>query len=141
MNPVKIIMSCLLLVGTAMFHACEPAISPQGCGESAIRSSRQFENAKSDEFEWSDAQIEGDCLTVSITRGGGCKEHEFRLIGAEEVRYSLPPQREIRIIVDTSNDMCKALLTSEVSFDISSLRIEGEPVLHLRLDGEILEYQ
>ncbi|MEM7373966.1 MAG: hypothetical protein AAF587_35570 [Bacteroidota bacterium] len=109
---------------------------PDSVCDQAVRiSENQYERAKSDPFTILEAVIEDHCLTLTVSRGGGCKDHDFSLLDRNTVNYSLPPQRAIKLVLDTHNDACKALISSEHSFDISPLQLEGQSEIVLMLEG------
>lgn len=91
-----------------------------------------------------EAEIVGNQLVLKVTYGGGCQEHEFKLIGSEMISKSLPPIRAIKLIHNGNNDMCKALIMQTLKFDISAFAYKQEKgsEITLRLDGykEPLQY-
>ncbi|TXI85187.1 MAG: hypothetical protein E6Q37_06925 [Crocinitomicaceae bacterium] len=90
------------------------------------------------------AKIEGNELVLDVSYGGGCQEHEFKLIGSEMISKSLPPIRAIKLVHIGNNDMCKALIMQTLKFDISAFAYKQEKgsEITLRLDGvkEPLKY-
>ena len=69
----------------------------------------------------------GLLLVLTLQYGGGCKEHQIdlALIQPECGTPPLPPPTfEIRH--NANDDVCKALITKEYSFDISGIRENGK---------------
>jgi len=96
-----------------------------------------YNSLKTDPLSLISAKVEGDCLVLTLQYGGGCKEHQIdlALIQPECGTPPLPPPTfEIRH--NANDDVCKALITKEYSFDISGIREEGKNktdfILHTR---------
>lgn len=96
-----------------------------------------YNSLKTDLLSLISAKIDGDCLVLTLQYGGGCKDHQIdlALILPECGTPPLPPPTfEIRH--NANNDVCKALITKEYSFDISGIREEGKNktdfILHTR---------
>lgn len=122
--------------------ACQDAINPDQC-EAVIRDSERYQNDLSDEFQLIEAKLEGNCLLISVSYGGGCAEVDFSLVAIEGETFSIPPQIPMRLILD-DHDNCEALITEELQFDVRPLQGEAGTGLHmLDLEGltEMIEYQ
>ncbi len=88
-------------------------------------------SASSDPFDFKSVSVEGDCLQIEVSYGGGCDGADFELITGGEVMESYPPQMRIALLLDDQDD-CKALVTKNLSYDISALRQQNsEVILHL----------
>jgi len=105
------------------------------CNSTVIIDSEEFENTSTDEVTINSVAIENDCLTVNFS-AGGCNGDTWmtELIDSEQV--FLPPnvglinsnlisQRMLSFVLE-DNEECEALITQEVSFDISTLQVEEE---------------
>lgn len=83
--------------------------------------------------------IEGDTLRLTVTHGGGCRDHTYQLYTPGAVMKSYPPQMTIHLAHNANGDMCKALLTRELAFDLSPLKKHlgggNTVVLHLHEPG------
>jgi len=64
----------------------------------------------------------GDELIFDIEYGGGCEEHELNLFAYKEIMESNPAQVTVRLSHNSNGDMCEALISKNVSFDLSSLK-------------------
>lgn len=84
-----------------------------------------------------EAEIVGNQLVLKVSYGGGCQEHDFKLIGSEMISKSMPPIRAIKLIHNGNNDMCKALIMQTLKFDITAFAYKQEKgsEIMLRLDG------
>jgi hypothetical protein len=85
------------------------------------------------------AAITGDTLRLTVQYAGGCAQHHFQLRMPEAFMESQPVQAHLRLGHDARGDSCKALLTEQLSFDLTSLRraflnaYAGESVLILHV--------
>lgn len=74
------------------------------------------------DFEISDATIEGDVLTITVTYSGGCETHEFNAYFNQMYMKSEPPKAGIFIEHKNNNDLCKQLVTERISFSLKNIR-------------------
>ncbi len=91
--------------------------------------------------------LDGDTLTLSIQYGGGCRVHRFALLVDPAFRESHPVQVSARLAHDADGDMCRALISEELRFDLSPLRRhfqqaygEGPGVISIFLAGRRITY-
>jgi len=98
------------------------------CDDVTVLSEDDYHNAYSDEFTITSLEINNDCLEI-IFNSAGCdgSTWELKLIDSESVDFSNPPQRNI-ILHLKNEEMCEALITKAITFDISNLQIEGHEV-------------
>ena len=61
-------------------------------------------------------------MRVTVQYGGGCARHEFRVVASHVFMESHPVQSAIAIRHNANGDMCRALLTRDLRFDLSALR-------------------
>ena len=79
------------------------------------------------------ATIHDSTLTISVSYSGGCKNHDFQLIGSKIIQKSLPPIRGIMLIHHSNNDDCRELIERDLKFNISNLKYpNGDIVLKLQ---------
>ena len=137
---MKIIFSYLLILLGLFFSDCkkddlvtvDPPVS--NCEDIAIIDADQYINGPADEFFWQSASIDGDCLKLVVRYGGGCEEVDFKLYDSSAIMESFPLQRNIRISLD-DDDFCEALVTQELSYDLTPLQVEGYSKIILNLQG------
>ncbi|UCG60670.1 MAG: hypothetical protein JSV52_10070 [Candidatus Zixiibacteriota bacterium] len=73
-----------------------------------------------DPFVILDVQVNGQNLVATVQYAGGCKNHFFWCyMSPPGFEKSLPPQADLYIIHHDNNDRCKALITQEITFDLS----------------------
>ena len=87
-----------------------------------------------------EAFVDGDCLQIKLSYSGGCQEHTLDLARMHpwESGSSTVPTFEIRH--NANGDLCEALYTKELRYDLTPLKLEGknEFVLTAKLaDGEV----
>lgn len=101
----------------------------------------------SDPWTWVSHRVEGDLLSLVVRYGGGCEEHRFALLVDPAFRESHPVQVGARLAHDSRGDLCRALLTDELTFDLSPLRVayqaaygSGPGTLVVVLEGREIRY-
>ena len=62
-----------------------------------------------------------DILTLSVTFGGGCGAHEFRLFMQPAFLKSFPAQASLFLQHTDLGDPCDAIISEEISFNIRSI--------------------
>jgi len=87
-----------------------------------------------------EAFVDGDCLQIKLSYSGGCQEHTIDLARMHPwvTGSSNIPTFEIRH--NAHGDMCEALFTKELRYDLTPMKQEGkkEFVLTAKLaDGEV----
>lgn len=123
-----------LILAIATLWACDKSDLEKACSLLAIVDSEQFVNAPNDPFKFEEVKIEGDCLEITYSYGGGCEEVVMKIIGRESIMKSNPPQRSIRMSLDDI-DNCEALITTTRNYDLTPFRESGGNEIILRLDG------
>ena len=81
----------------------------------------------------SDIQLNKNILTIKVSYSGGCKEHEFSLLGSSILTKSLPPKRNILLFHKNNNDNCRELITENLMFDISEFSYADGKEIQLML--------
>jgi len=66
--------------------------------------------------------VKGDSLELSVSFGGGCRDHEFGLLADGAWMESYPVQLGVRLAHDAKGDACRALLSRVLRFDLSPLK-------------------
>lgn len=98
-----------------------------------------YDSLARDPIYLNDAFIDGNCLQIELSYSGGCKDHtiDLALMHPWIDGSSSIPTFEIKH--DANGDMCEALFTKQMRFDLSPLILEGvkEIVLTAKLvNGE-----
>ena len=71
-----------------------------------------------------DPEIEGDTLTVTLSRGGLCEEHDFTLVADRDFWAGDPVELDFTIVHDNMGDMCEGYPTDPVEFDLTEIKEE-----------------
>lgn len=82
----------------------------------------------------SEALVTGNKLSLTVKYSGGCKKHDFQLVGHKMISKSRPPQRSIKLYHNTNGDDCREIIEEILVFDISEFAYGDEEIM-LRLDG------
>lgn len=101
------------------------------------------EKPKSDPFTLIDSHIDDmNMLHLTVEYGGGCKPHEFKILGSKAILKSLPAQRPIMITHNANGDECRAIVREEILVDISDFAYtkENGSEIILLIDGQRLSY-
>jgi hypothetical protein len=95
-----------------------------------------------DHYDIFAARIEGDSLHMTISHGGGCKVHEFKLYTNGAMMKSLPPKINLILHHNGNEDNCRALIQKEIAFNIGELKSmsNGRIIINLSNFDQPLEY-
>jgi hypothetical protein len=102
-------------------------------------------NLTSDAFKLEEAIVSGDTLIVTVSFGGGCKEHEFEVYANGMWMKSLPPKMALRLVHRAHEDNCRSYITQTRKFLLHKARYSGQNKVVILLDsgGEVrsLDYK
>ncbi len=73
-----------------------------------------------------EVSIVNDSLKLKVVYGGGCEKHDFVLYGCKTFMESNPIQAAIYLSHDAHGDLCKALITETLAFDLALLKELGK---------------
>lgn len=104
------------------------------CEFKTVISDEQYRNAPSELLTINDVEIYSNCLRIDFS-SSGCNGDtwELNLIDSGAILESFPPQRMLRLILK-NEELCEALVTKQLTFDISNLKVDGNSVL-LNVEG------
>ena len=91
-------------------------------GEDIILSNDLFFQSPRDAVYINEINIKSDKLTVNISYGGGCKDHNFSLIGSNEYLESYPVRTSLLLSHQSNNDTCTAFFTQMLVFNLRTLK-------------------
>lgn len=95
----------------------------------------------SDAFGIQSVEIIGNEMHFKVKYAGGCKPHEFQLVGYKMISKSLPPQRSIKLFHKANEDDCRQIIEEKLIFDITNFAVgAGEITLLLENYAEPLSY-
>ena len=84
---------------------------------------------KLDPFSLGNATISGNTLTINLSHGGGCAEHEYELfMSPGTFLESFPVQANLYLRHNANGDICRALITKDITFDLTPIaELHGQP--------------
>lgn len=113
----------------------------EDCDQNVIVSANAYNNQPSDPVTIQKLQIDGDCLSVTFS-ASGCDGNSWivKLIDYEAIVKTNPPKRTLRLALD-NKQLCDALITKTISFNIKSLQIKGTGKVTLTIAGNSILYK
>lgn len=82
---------------------------------------------ESDPLEIDSLYVEGNKLFMFVHYGGGCREHQFKMIGSPVVMKTLPPKRVVQLVHDNEDDACKSIVNRVLEVDLKNLALDQTP--------------
>lgn len=91
----------------------------------------------SDPLEIDSMRVEGNKLFLFVHYGGGCREHQFKMIGSPMVMKTYPPKRMVQLVHDNEDDPCESIVNRVLEADLRNLAYEQQPgsTIMLQLSG------
>ena len=82
-------------------------------------------------------EIVGNTLVLDVSYGGGCKEHQFEVIGSEMIAKSMPPIRAIQLVHHANGDNCRAIVRNRLEINIEDLAYQQKKgdEIYLTIEG------
>ncbi|WP_053991724.1 hypothetical protein [Mangrovimonas sp. TPBH4] len=115
--------------------------TPSNCDQEAVISSEEYVSAPADPLFIHSMEIDDDCLLISFS-ASGCDGNtwELKLVDSGAILESNPPQRNLRLSLQNL-EVCDAVISKTLSFDISELQVQGDQVrLNIVNSGEGILY-
>ena len=122
-----ILILLVLLISGADF--CKKADKIPLTEKQVIIDDNAFNTYPNDALIISEAKITGDSLQIGF--GASCCDGNswvIKLVGSQEVLYSDPPQRSIRLSFK-NNELCMAACGKTVIFDLKPFRVSGGEII------------
>ena len=95
----------------------------------------------SESYSILDMDLVGNILQLNISYNGGCKDHEFELVGSSFITSATPPKRLIQLYHHKNDDDCRELVHEALFFDISDFaHKDAEITLQLQHFKESFPY-
>lgn len=129
-HKVRFLIPFLMIVSFSFITSCtnDDDSNEAQCDEETLVNASLFETAPADPLLITELDIQGDCLSITFNTGG-CdgSTWQTQLIDQATVLESDPPQRFLRLSLK-NEEPCEALVTKKISFDISTLKVDGNRV-------------
>ncbi|WP_418602788.1 hypothetical protein [Hwangdonia sp.] len=104
------------------------------CDFVTIVDKSEYDNLESANFKLSNAEITGDCLTVTVSASGCSTDNwGFNLVDSGAIAESSPEQRYLKFQL-INNEVCLAYFEKTISFNLKPLQIDNsvnEVILHI----------
>lgn len=142
MKAVQLIFGAIII--GLLFTSCnkENDNLSSVCDHSVIISKDMYNAAPNDHLTIISAELTNDCLKINFA-SGGCDRStwEVKLIDAEVILYSNPPQRNLRLSLK-NQELCDAYIGKELTFEVSNLQVSGNKVLlNITNSGDQILYE
>lgn len=138
---VKILL--FLTIGFALgFSSCrKKKESLKSCNGDVIISQDEFMSAPDDPVTIESLKLDDGCLKVKFS-ASGCngKSWKVKLIDVGTIAKSNPPQRMLRLSLD-NEELCEAWITTELSFNIQSLKVPDSKSVQLHVSDKYILYE
>jgi len=92
-----------------------------------------FDASSSDEFEYVDAQIENNCLVLTIRYGVGCSEVQTQLVGKNTISVE-SSSLQLKFVL-TDHDDCEKLITEKFYFDLTPIQLKDKNRVSIKLEN------
>lgn len=96
---------------------------------------RSYHFRETDDYNLDTMWMVKDTLFLKVQYSGGCEDHEFELMSNGAYAKSMPPQMTLHLEHDANNDMCRAMITEELKFDLTPVRNPSSEKLIVRVNG------
>jgi len=120
---IKIVF-ILLMAALHFFNSCvtDPNTIKNSNTDIIMFSDPNSVTIHTDAAEIKELTIRGDRLYLTVTYGGGCKEHDFSLFGDKTFLESYPVQAHVYLSHNTNKDDCEAWITDKLEFSLVPLK-------------------
>ena len=129
MGAPGIVRSHWVILGLLAAVACSggdpispPFTTAEQPGRIAVDLGASVGGLPRDGYQIEEAHIDRDTLRLRVTHGGGCAVHEYGLTAYDGWLESNPVQVRALLLHDAHGDMCDALLTVNLRFDLQPLK-------------------
>jgi hypothetical protein len=106
---------------------CSPIILLQ-----RVDNTPAYSSLVADPFSILNVKIENDCLKITLSYSGGCEIHEFIMAYNELPHFGIY-SGTLTLSHNAHGDMCEALITKTISYDLSPLQKDESNMVRLKL--------
>jgi hypothetical protein len=122
LNLIKIFPVVFIAFSCSCLYTNVNETDPKDGEPKQIQIKTNDSNLYTDPSSIINAEIQKDILTLVVRYGGGCKDHEFELYWDGLFMESEPVQVRLELSHNSNGDLCRALLTDELSFSLSKIK-------------------
>ena len=135
---LNVLVMLLLFVsckGDDMLCCPQPNISNTNCALEIVVNEVAYNQLQSASYTITNAQITGNCLSITISTSG-CNPDNWimNLVASEVVVEPQPNQINTKVIL-VNNEACTAVFQKTVAFNISALQITNQNQVQINLPG------
>ena len=77
-------------------------------------------------FNINQVTLNKNLITIDVQYSGGCAEHEFKLYTDKNYSKSQPPKLNLTLEHNPNGDMCKAIKSEQIVFDVTNAKYPGK---------------
>lgn len=154
-----VVLSAVVVMGLCGCEVADPVVFHWNQGnddDDVIQTgmvviSDEAENWGVDDYVVNAGRIVDDTLQLSLSYGGGCRDHVFTLVASSTFEDTSPLQLRAVLAHNADNDPCQAYFTFQYSFDLNPIKVlyqttygqeSGVVVLHLEgVENDRLVYE
>lgn len=116
------------LIGILILSCTNNNGGSTNCNFKTLISAERYKNSPNDVLTINRLSINGNCLKINFS-AGGCNGDSWKLqlVDSGDILESYPVQRNLRLSLK-NEELCKAYITKELTFDISNLQVDGNRV-------------
>lgn len=129
-------LACLTILLAILITACNKDHDEKdACGPAIKNDAALYDTIRSDNHTILDAVVDGDCLQITFS-AAGCdgKSWKTSMVAATTVTDPLPLSKSLKLGLE-NDELCMAVITRTISFDLSLLKIWGTGEIALVLPG------
>ncbi|WP_350292426.1 hypothetical protein [uncultured Croceitalea sp.] len=121
--------TALTIVVLLMLSCSNDNGNSNDCEFEIVISDELYRKAPSDQLAINVIEINGNCLRIDFSASGCSGDTwELSLVDSGIILESLPPQRMLRLSLE-NKELCDVLITKQLTFDISNLKVNGDSFL------------
>jgi hypothetical protein len=127
MKPILFFISILATLLFTMCNDNKLEIANNGCTPYTDLYFSNYDSLKADPLDVVSINVVGDCLQLKVSYGGCTTDHPINLAYIHPWCGTPPlPPPTFEIKHDSRGELCKMLVTNNLSFDLTPLRNSGE---------------
>lgn len=128
-----ILITVIFIVSACSNAEDEKSSLKNECANEVVIDAELYLTAPSDILIINNLEIENNCLLINFSASGCTGDTwQIKLIDANVIMESYPPQRNLRLSLQNEEE-CEKLIIKEISFDIEELQVDGYDKIKLNI--------
>ena len=138
-------LGAVVLVATAALCDGDPAGLPSPRGEIIVAFDDDLDRWPRDDWDLVDLRLDGDAAEITVSYGGGCRQHELWLLAVDGFEHlpdaGITPTVAVPVLLahDAHDDPCEQLVINTEEFRLQPLREAFEEELGTSVGRIILK--